>query len=80
VEVENPAHHGTIHDVVLECAALGLELFRQEVVRDWGSSRVDIGLLALRRSAIPATGGRSGVGRRLIARVSRGRRPEWAKQ
>ena len=80
VEVENPARHGTIHDVVLECAALGLELFRQEIVRDWGSSRVDIGLLALRRSAIPATGGWSGVGQRLISRVSRVRRPEWAKR
>ena len=76
VQVEDPARHGTIHDVVLECAALGLELFRQEVVRDWGSSRVDIGLLALRRSTIAATGSWSGVGRRLISRVSRGRRGE----
>ena len=80
VVVEDRARHGTIHDVVLECAALGLELFRQEVVRDWGSSRVDIGLLALRKSANPATGGWNGVGRRLISRVSRGRRPDSARQ
>ncbi len=80
VEVEDPARHGCMHDVVLECAALGLELFRQEVVRDWGSSRVDIGLLALRRSAIPETGGWSGVRRRVISRISRGRLPEGTRQ
>jgi hypothetical protein len=80
VEVENAAFHGSMHDVVLECAALGLELFRQEVVRDWGSSRVDIGLLALRRSAIPATGGWSSVGRRLVSRINRGRPPGGARQ
>ena len=79
VEVENPDCHGSMHDVVLECAALGLEIFRQEVVRDWGSSRVDIGLLALRRSAIPATGGWNSVGRRLVSRISRGR-PAGARQ
>jgi hypothetical protein len=80
VEVENPAQHGSLHDVVLECADVGLEPFRQEVVRDWGSSRVDIALIALRRSAstatrATATGGWSSVGR-LISRVGRGRRSE----
>jgi hypothetical protein len=80
VEVENPAHHGSLDDVVAECAAIGLEPFRQEVVRDWGSSRVDIALIALRRSASTpsrrkATGAWSGVGR-LIPRVGRGRGSE----
>jgi len=80
VEVENPAHHGSVDDVVSECAAVGLELFRQEVVRDWGSSRVDIALFALRRSASAASGRRpaggwSGLGR-LIPRVGRVRRSE----
>jgi hypothetical protein len=80
VQVENPAHHGSLDDVVAECAAIGLEPFRQEVVRDWGSSRVDIALIALRRSASTpsrrkATGAWSGVGR-LIPRVGRGRGSE----
>ncbi len=80
VEVENAVNHGSLHDVVLECAAVGLEPFRQEVVRDWGSSRVDIALIALRRSASTASrrmgaGGWSGVGR-LIPRIGRGRRSE----
>jgi hypothetical protein len=77
VEVENPAHHGSLHDVILECAGVGLETFRHEVVRDWGSSRVDIALFALRKSASPATGaGWGSVGRRLISRVSRGGQPK----
>jgi hypothetical protein len=55
VEVEPLGVHGTLEDVVEECAYVGLELFRNEVVRDWGDVRVDIGLLALRRSQAPST-------------------------
>ena len=49
VQVEGPALHGTFQDVIDECADLGLEMFRQESVRDWGLTNVDIGLLAMRR-------------------------------
>ena len=52
VEVEEPTKHGTLQQVAEECAAVGLELFREDVVRDWGESRVDIGLLALRQTGV----------------------------
>jgi 2-polyprenyl-3-methyl-5-hydroxy-6-metoxy-1,4-benzoquinol methylase len=71
VVVEELVQHGTLQDVVGECSALGLELFRHEVVRDWGDSRVDIGLLALRQSAVPSPGGWRTASRRLISRVRR---------
>jgi hypothetical protein len=53
VEVEDLAAHGTLQDVVDEGGVVGLELFRDEVVRNWGDSRVDIGLLALRQTRVP---------------------------
>ncbi len=71
VEVENPAAHGTIQDVVDECAAVGLELFRHEAVRNWGDSRVDIGLLALHQSKPPTAAGRHRSRSRLISLVRR---------
>jgi hypothetical protein len=80
VEVEDFAAHGSLHDVVDECAAVGLELFRKEVVRDWGDTRVDIGLLALRqtrapsRTPPPSKQGWPSAGRRLFTRV-RGPKP-----
>ena len=55
VQVEDPAAHGTFQDVVDECAAVGLELFRDEVVRGWGDVDVDIGLLALRQKREPSS-------------------------
>jgi hypothetical protein len=69
VEVEDLAKHGSLHDVVDECAAVGLELFQEDVVRDWGDTRVDIGLLALRqtRAASEQTQAPSGEVRRRIA-------------
>jgi hypothetical protein len=71
VLVEELVQHGTLQDVVGECSALGLELLRHDVVRDWGNSRVDIGLLALRQSAVPSPRGWRGTSRRLISRVRR---------
>jgi hypothetical protein len=71
VEVEDFAAHGTLQGVVEECAAVGLELFRDEVVRDWGDSRVDIGLLAFHQTRIPSTGGWRATRRQLMSRVRR---------
>jgi hypothetical protein len=73
VEVENLADHGSLRDVVDECAAVGLELFREEVVRDWGDSRVDIGLLALRQSKDPPTRTWRSTGRLMASLVRRSR-------
>jgi hypothetical protein len=70
-EVEPLAVHGTLQDVVKECAAVGLELFRDEVVREWGDVRVDIGLLALRRSQVPPRSSGRGGRRRLASLVRR---------
>ena len=39
VEVEDLAVHGTFQDVSKKVRMVGLELFRDEVVRDWGESR-----------------------------------------
>ena len=64
-EVEHPDRHGHIGTVIDECAAVGLELTQQEVVRDWGDPSEDIGLLALRRTGAPATPGRRAGWRRL---------------
>jgi hypothetical protein len=71
VEVEPLAVHGTLQDVVKECAEVGLELFRDEVVREWGDVRVDIGLLALRRSQVPPRSSGRGGRRRLASLVRR---------
>ena len=54
VVVEELSDHGTLDDVVAECALVGLELFRKDVVREWGDTRVDIGLVALRKVADPS--------------------------
>ncbi len=62
IEVETPAVHGTLADVIDECAKEGLAIIRQEIVRDWGSTDVDIGLLALRQTRVPpATRGRGAI-------------------
>ncbi len=53
VEVEDPARHGTFGAVIAEAASVGLTPFRREVVRHWGDTRVDIGLLAMRRTRLP---------------------------
>ena len=58
IEVEEPAEHGSFQDVVDEGASVGLELIHQEVVRGWGQSNVDIGLLVMRQSRSPAVRGR----------------------
>jgi 2-polyprenyl-3-methyl-5-hydroxy-6-metoxy-1,4-benzoquinol methylase len=74
VVVEDIAHHGTFDDVVGECAAVGLETFARETVRDWGDTRVDIGLLALRKTAEPPVAQRHGTRQRLWALVRSSRR------
>ncbi len=71
VEVEDFASHGTIQDVIDECAAVGLELFHHEVVRDWGDVSVDIGLLALRRAESASSHRWRSAGRTLLSRVRR---------
>ena len=57
-EVEIPAAHGTLQDVIREGAEVGLRLLSQEVIRDWGDTDVDIGMLALRRSGDSPSGAR----------------------
>ena len=74
VVVERVADHGTFDDVVSECAAVGLETFSKETVRDWGDTSVDIGLLALRKTAEPPMAQRHGTTQRLRALVRRSRR------
>jgi hypothetical protein len=69
VVVEEIAEHGTFDDVVVECAAVGLETFSREAVRDWGDTSVDIGLLALRKAAEPPRAPRQGARQRLKALV-----------
>jgi hypothetical protein len=65
VVVEPLADHGAFDDVVSECAAVGLETFSKETVRDWGDTSVDIGLLALRKTAEPPMTQRQGTRQRL---------------
>ena len=50
VVVEEICDHGTISDVTQECLALGLVLLQAQTIRKWGDSRVDIGLLVLRKA------------------------------
>ena len=71
VEVEDLAQHGTLQGVVRECAAVGLELFRQDVVRDWGDTRVDIALLGLRQTRISSPTLWRNTSRRLMSLVRR---------
>jgi SAM-dependent methyltransferase len=52
VEVEDPSFHGTFQDVVAEGAEVGLQLFRDEIVRESGDDQVDIGLLAMRQRTV----------------------------
>jgi hypothetical protein len=74
VVVEDLDTHGTIQDVVGEGAAVGLELLRNEIVRDWGDSRVDIGLLVLRQTRATSTGRLPSQRRPLISRLRRSKR------
>jgi hypothetical protein len=73
VVVEEITDHGTLDDVVNECAAVGLELIRTDTVRDWGDTRVDIGLLALRKVAEFSPTPRRGSRQRLRALLRRPR-------
>jgi hypothetical protein len=68
VEVEDVASHGTIRDVIEECAAVGLELFDRDVVRDWGDVAVDIALLALRRIRSDPGPGWLNMGKMLLSK------------
>ncbi len=72
IEVETPAAHGTLADVVDECAKEGLEIIREEIVRDWGDTDVDIGLLALRQTRVPTAARGRGAIRATLTRL-RGR-------
>jgi hypothetical protein len=74
VVVERAADHGTFDDVVGECAAVGLETFSKDAVRNWGDTSVDIGLLALRKTAEPPMAQRHGARQRLRALVRPSRR------
>jgi hypothetical protein len=74
VVVERSADHGTFDDIVSECAAVGLETFSKETVRDWGDTSVDIGLLAMRKTAEPPMAQRHGTTQRLRALARRSRR------
>ena len=75
VEVEDPALHGTLDDVVAEGLGVGLALFRQEIVRDWGETEVDIGLLAMRKTRHPAPDRLGDAKRKLSAAVRGWRGP-----
>jgi len=50
VEVDDPALHGSLPDVIEECAQVGLEVFLQETVRAWPGTHVEIGLLVARQT------------------------------
>jgi hypothetical protein len=71
IEVEEPTKHGTIQDVAEECAAVGLQLFRDDVVRDWGEANVDIGLLALRQTEDHTNRRWRAAKRHVISRIQR---------
>ncbi len=68
IEVEEPGEHGSFRDVVGEGSDVGLELVDRQIVRSWGDTNVDIGLLHLRQS------GRDSVRGRGVARWIRSRR------
>jgi cyclopropane fatty-acyl-phospholipid synthase-like methyltransferase len=74
VVVEPRAEHGNLHDVLRECAAVGLEVLRHEVVRDWGDSRVDVALLVLQRTDPSARKRWRDLGRRAVSMTRRSRR------
>jgi 2-polyprenyl-3-methyl-5-hydroxy-6-metoxy-1,4-benzoquinol methylase len=71
VEVEDSTSHGTFQDVIDECRKVGLELFQQEIVRDWGDTGVDIGLVAMRQVKAPSPSRWHNIGRRIHSRVRR---------
>jgi hypothetical protein len=73
VEVEDLAIHGALTDVIQEGAAVGLELIDRQVVREWGDTAVDIGLLALRRTGAVSPGGWRARGRSLLKATRRPR-------
>ena len=80
VEVEDPTQHGTLQDVTEECAAVGLELFREDVVRDWGETRVDIGLLALRQTEDHTSSRWRATKRHVFSRIQRRSMPQRIDQ
>ncbi len=71
IEVEDPAAHGTFQDVIDECAMVGLELFRDDKVREWGATRVDIGLLSLRQTVSRAARPPAARDRRIRTKLRR---------
>ena len=71
IEVEDAAAHGTFQDVIEECALVGLELFRDDTVRDWDETRVDIGLLALRQTSIAPARPQRARGRHIRTKLRR---------
>ena len=71
IEVEDAAAHGTFQDVIDECALVGLDLFRDDTVRDWGETRVDIGLLALRQTRSAPARPQRPPGRRIGTKLRR---------
>ncbi len=50
VEVDDPAVHGTLPEVIGECARVGLDVFHQDTVREWPGTHVEIGLLVARQT------------------------------
>jgi 2-polyprenyl-3-methyl-5-hydroxy-6-metoxy-1,4-benzoquinol methylase len=75
VQVDDPAVHGTLSEVIGECARVGLEVFHQETVRDWPDTHVEIGLLVARqiRPSSPNRQRDIGGGLRSLARRLRQR-------
>jgi len=71
IVVEDSSKHGTLQDVAEECAAVGLQLFREDVVRDWGETDVDIGLLALRQTEDRTNGRWRATTRHMFSRIQR---------
>jgi hypothetical protein len=51
--VDTRDRHGTFQDLVSEASAVGFELIRHDVVREWGDVDVDIGLIVMRRGEAP---------------------------
>jgi 2-polyprenyl-3-methyl-5-hydroxy-6-metoxy-1,4-benzoquinol methylase len=74
LQVEDPAAHGRMEDVIEEAAREGLELVHREIVRDWGDVDVDIGLVALRHGNDPPKRPRHSPGTELRSLVRRLRR------
>ncbi len=73
IEVEARAKHGALADVVDECSAVGFDLVRQEVVRDWGDTNVDIALMVLRKTRTLRASRQTGTVRRSLSKWRRQR-------